>query len=65
MSYDWQISPGDTVKVYMTADEKYFLHGTVKSMPQATGDAWIIDQDGVTVYVQTYAKIVRTRKSPF
>lgn len=64
MTYDWQIQTGDNVKVFMTGDECYFFYGTVRHYPQATGEAWIIeDNTGCVIYVQTYAKIVRLQKA--
>lgn len=66
MTYDWQIGPGDEVKVFATEDDKFFYYGTVRYTPQATGDAWIIeDSAGVITYQQTYNRIVRLKKAEF
>ena len=62
MTYDWQILPGDEVKVFPTFDDQVFYRGIVKHVPQATGEAWIIDCTGVITYQQTYNRIVRTGK---
>lgn len=61
MTYDWQIEPGDEVKVFATPEVYYY--GKVRSRPQATGDAWIIeDRDGVITYQQTYNRIIRMKR---
>lgn len=58
MTYDWQINPGDTVKVFASPEIVYV--GVVRSMPQATGDAWVIENEkGVITYQQTYNRIIR------
>lgn len=57
---DWSINEGDEVKVFFTLDGTQFCRGVVRHIPQATGDAWIIDNgDGFPVYVQTYSRMVR------
>ena len=62
MTYEWQIRPGDKVKVFPSDDNQLFYIGTVRYMPQATGDAWIIDDAGLITYQQTYNRIVRLER---
>jgi hypothetical protein len=62
MTYEWQIQPGDEVKVFPSDDDQVFYRGIVKYMPQATGDSWIIDATGVITYQQTFNRIVLVKK---
>jgi hypothetical protein len=62
MTYDWQIQPGDFVKVFPCDNSDIFYRGVVKHMPQQTGEAWIIDSDGVISYQQTYNRIVLVKR---
>ena len=60
MTYEWQIEPGDKVKVFYTDSNDFYYTGTVRYRPQATGDSWIIeDAAGVVTYQQTFNRIVR------
>lgn len=54
-----KISIGDTVTVYSDHVER--ITGTVLSLPQATGDCWIIKDvgDHELHYVQTFARITK------
>lgn len=64
MTFDWQIGPGDEVKVFPMEAPEAAYYGTVMYTPQATGDAWIIKGvDGVIVYQQTYNRIVRMKRA--
>lgn len=57
-----RIEPGDTVTVVFshTSNPPSFFRGVVQSMPQATGDCWVLVDDRNEVHhVQTFQEIVR------
>jgi len=63
MTYDWQIQAGDEVKVIIQDEPLIAYTGIVRYTPQATGDAWIIeDKEGGICYQQTYNRIIRIKK---
>ena len=68
MSYD-AIKEGDEVTVYMMGDFQGTIKGTVKHIPQATGECWVIDAKYDVHYVQTFSEIRKAKpndgKEPF
>ena len=56
---DWHIKEGDRVQVGW-ANDQCLLRGTVRHIPAATGDSWIIQaDDGTPHYVQQFEDIFR------
>ena len=53
-----RIELGDTVDMILFNDD--FLHGEVRSMPQDTGDCWVIeDKNGNIIHVQHFQHVIR------
>lgn len=56
---DRRIEPGDRVTVHFAASQMFSGH--VESMPQNTGDCWVIvEDDGWVHHVQTFEQITKT-----
>lgn len=53
------IKPGDFVKVYF--DTLPWFSGRVVSLPQATGDCWVIDSEDGVHHVQNFSQIIREK----
>jgi hypothetical protein len=57
MNWDDRINIGDKVSVDFVASGSLF-RCTVLSIPQATGDSWILkDENGKIVYVQMFERM--------
>jgi len=60
-----KIKDGDTVTVYLlpscgdVADN--YIYGEVRSIPQATGDCWVIETSIELHYVQNFSRIVKRK----
>lgn len=61
----FRISEGDNVTVHLLPGGPNYLesyiYGTVRSMPIATGDCWVIETEMETHYVQTFSRIVKLK----